>query len=380
MRMNDRIVYTLFVSVFATTLGLGIISPLLPGYATSMGASGLWIGIIFSSFALARAVFMPIVGKKSDLHGRKGFIWVGLLFYSVLSLGYVISTTVLELAWVRFLHGVASAMVLPVAMAYVGDLAPKGEEGKYLGRFHSSLFIGMGTGPFIGGVINDSLGYAWAFYTLGALSFLALLLVLILLPGEEKRKREVKEIRFKRILKNNLVQGLIAYRMVTSIGRSSIMTFLPLLAAIELGLTPTEIGLILSLGVVVMGALQAPFGALADRYSRVGLVVLGSLIAAFALAIMPFSANFAQLLFLNLVIGIGGAISIPAATAITAEIGRSEGMGSVMGIFDTAMSAGMFSGPLLGGLVFDLVDIYSVFYLCAFLGLIGTAFFYVLSR
>ncbi len=378
--MNNRITATLFVSVFATTLGLGIIAPLLPGYAQDMGATGFWIGVIFSSFALARAIFMPIVGKKSDIHGRKRFIWVGLLFYSILSLGYVFSTTVLGLTWVRFFHGVASAMVLPVAMAYVGDLAPKGEEGKYLGRFHASLFIGMGTGPFLGGVINDSFGYAWAFYTLGALSVFALILVLFLLPANEERRTKVEDIRFGRILRINMVQALIVYRMVTSLGRSSIMAFLPLLAAIDLGLTPTEIGLILSMSIVLMGVLQAPFGALADRYSRVNLVILGSLIAAFPLAIMPLSANFAQLLLLNVLMGVGGAISIPAATAITAEIGRSEGMGSVMGVFDTAMSTGMFSGPLIGGIIFDLFGIDYIFYFGAFITLLGIAFFYFLSR
>ena len=177
-----------------------------------------------------------------------------------------------------------------------------------------------------------------------------------------------------------MVRALIVYRMVTSLGRSSIMAFLPLLAAIDLGLTPTEIGLILSLSIVLMGVLQAPFGALADRYSRANLVILGSLLAAFPLAIMPLSANFAQLLLLNVLVGIGGAISIPAATAITAEIGRSEGMGSVMGVFDTAMSTGMFSGPLIGGIIFDLFGIDYIFYFGAFITLLGIAFFYFLSR
>jgi len=64
----------LALSVFSSMLGVGIISPLLPLYAENLGATGIWLGIIFSSFSISRTVFMPIIGRLSDRRGRKIFL------------------------------------------------------------------------------------------------------------------------------------------------------------------------------------------------------------------------------------------------------------------------------------------------------------------
>ena len=86
--MNKKFFLALFAVVFAAQIGMGIISPLMPLYAESMGASGLSLGIMFSSYAVSRVIFMPIAGRFSDLRGRKIFIATGLSAYTVLSLFY----------------------------------------------------------------------------------------------------------------------------------------------------------------------------------------------------------------------------------------------------------------------------------------------------
>jgi DHA1 family multidrug resistance protein-like MFS transporter len=102
MNTAKRIYNVLFISVFATMLGLGIVSPLLPIYAENLGATGIWLGIIFSAFALSRSVFMPIIGRISDRRGRKWIILIGMLAYAVLSLAYIIVESVYSLTAVRF--------------------------------------------------------------------------------------------------------------------------------------------------------------------------------------------------------------------------------------------------------------------------------------
>lgn len=66
-------------------LGLGIVVPLLPYYADTLGATGIGIGLIFSGFALSRAIFMPLIGRYSDRMGRKYFILIGLGLFTLLS-------------------------------------------------------------------------------------------------------------------------------------------------------------------------------------------------------------------------------------------------------------------------------------------------------
>ena len=96
---------------------MGIIAPLLPLYADDLGASGLWLGIIFAGFSISRAIFMPIFGRISDRQGRRKFVCTGLFAYAVISLGYIWADSISDLTLVRTLHGVASAMIIPIAQA-----------------------------------------------------------------------------------------------------------------------------------------------------------------------------------------------------------------------------------------------------------------------
>lgn len=358
-------------------LGIGIISPLMPLYAQSLGASGLWLGIVFSGYSLARLIFTPLIGKISDKHGRKKFICIGLFFYSLLSLGYIFTDTVYTLAGVRFLHGFASAMSMPIIMAYIGDISPKGKEGKFMSLFNMSFFMGMGLGPFLGGIINDSFGMVYVFYALCAFSAISLAVTWIFLPEESYKliKKRGKNISFRKLLRNNTFKGLLFYRFVSSLSRGSVLAFLPIFAHL-FGISPSQIGIIIGVHIISMSALQVYFGSLADKYSRINMIILGGSISAFGLCLIPFTNNFTGLLAVNVFMGLGGAISMPAATAISAVIGRKAGMGSVMSLFSAAMSAGMVVAPLISGVLMDIVGINFVFYFCGFVGFAGVAVFY----
>ena len=138
-------------------LGIGIIAPLLPIYADNLGATGIWIGIVFAGFSISRAIIMPFIGKLSDQHGRKRFICIGLLLYAITSLGFIWADSVYQLVLVRFLQGAVAAMIVPIAQAYMGDLAPEGEEGKWMGYFNAVFFTGFGLGPLMGGALSEQL-------------------------------------------------------------------------------------------------------------------------------------------------------------------------------------------------------------------------------
>ena len=374
--MEKRVFKVLFLSTFAVMLGVGIIAPLMPIYAKHLGATGIWLGIIFSGFSLSRAIFTPIIGKLSDLRGRKIFISLGLLGYTFFSLSYAWVSLVYELALIRFLHGFTSSMVLPIAMAYIGEISPRGKEGVYMGTFNISLFLGMGAGPLIGGALTHYFNISSAFYALGGLSALALALVLFFLPESNlPARRNNKSISFQKILENNLVKGIVIFRAINALGRGSIMAFLPLFAA-SVGVGSLQVGLLISVNIFLTALLQKPLGRIADKYNRVGLVIMGSIIGSLALFLIPHTGNFVELLETSLIMGLGGAISIPSATALVVGLGRDYGMGSVIGIFDTAMNLGLTGGPLIAGILMDLINLNSVFYFGGIAGIIGTILFY----
>ena len=104
-------------------------------------------------------------------------------------------------------------------------------------------------------------------------------------------------------------------------------------------------------------------------------------IANFAyLALIPNAHNLWYLLGLCTLGGLGTAIALPAASAMTAEEGKKLGMGSTMGIFITAFSIGMAVGPLISGVIADVANINSVFYFAAAIALAGPGLFIWFTR
>jgi DHA1 family multidrug resistance protein-like MFS transporter len=371
---------TLFSSIFAASLGIGMVSPLMPIYSQSLGAKGIWLGAIFSGFSLARIIFMPLVGGLSDKRGRKIFISLGLLFYAVLSLGYIFSQNMQQLIAVRFLHGVASAMVVPIAMAYIGEISPQGEEGKYLGTFNIALFFGFGMGPLLGGVVTDKFSQSVSFLAMGGLSLISFLAVLFFLPKSDKYQTRSpgRRVSFRLLLKDRMLQGLVIFRAFYAFGRGLVVTFLPIVA-ISQRINLTKIGVLVSSTILLNSVLQYPFGKMADRYDKKKLLLLGSGISALMLFLIPFGDNFLKLLLIALVLGIGGGISMPAGTALAVVVGkRRSGMGSTMGIYSMAMSAGLIFGPLTGGVIQGSWGINQVFFLGGLISVLGIIGFYLM--
>src|SRR3990167_11389296 len=95
--MEKRIFTVLFIAVFATMLGVGIIEQFMGIYAESLGANGFFIGLIFGAFTLSRAIFTPLIGRWSDLRGRKNIMLVGLAGYTLISFFYPAANTVASL-------------------------------------------------------------------------------------------------------------------------------------------------------------------------------------------------------------------------------------------------------------------------------------------
>ncbi|NQE05312.1 Multidrug resistance protein MdtG [ANME-1 cluster archaeon GoMg1] len=131
--MEKRTLFTLYFTIIAAILGLSIISPVLPTIAKDLRATGFWMGMIFSGYAISRAIIRPVMGGLSDKYGRKIFIASGLVLLAVISLLYLLAHNVYTLTAVRLLHGLAAGMIIPIAMAYAGEVAHEGKEGRAMG-------------------------------------------------------------------------------------------------------------------------------------------------------------------------------------------------------------------------------------------------------
>ena len=363
--MNIKLFATLFLAVFSITLGVGLVVPLLPVYAHELGATGLYIAFMFGAFSISRTAFLPYFGKISDRKGRKPFITSGLLAYFLVSIAYIFSKSLNLFIMIRFFQGIASAMILPVALAYIGDITPKGREGFIMGLFNVSIYGGLSVGPVVGGMAKDSFGIQISFLSMGLISLAGFLLCLILLPPtkEENPHLKVKNpLNYRILIKDRYIGGLFIFRLAYTTCIGIVWCFLPLLADSAFSLSSSLIGILVMVGVLTAGILQTPMGLLADKFSKRILIAIGGFITGGAIFSFVMAHSFWGLFFANTLFGIGGGIAIPSVMAMTVILGhRTHSMGSIMGLLTMGHSLGMVLGPILAGIMMDAFQLWMGF-------------------
>jgi DHA1 family multidrug resistance protein-like MFS transporter len=375
-----RLLPVLALTIFSSNLGNGIIAPLLPLYAEKMGASGIWLGVIFAGVAISSAIFMPFAGRFSDRRGRKIILCTGLFGLTLTSFAYVWANDIGPLVAVRFAQGAASAMVLPIAQAYIGDITPEGEEGKWMGIFNATFIIGFGTGPLLGGVIADRFGMSTAFYIMGVLNLISLLSASLFLPEVSERRMSAGRFSFRAITASGITRGVFSFQVGTSANRGIMTTFVPVFAASFIGLSPSTIGTILTISIVTNSLLQVPSGNLADKFNRKYMVVLGSISLAVSMVLMPHASGFWLLLAIMVMGSFSDACATPSAVAAIIQEGRKYGMGVATSVSSMGMGLGMGLAPILAGFIVDSFDVRAAFYVAAALGLIFVTGFGLFTR
>lgn len=365
-------------AAFATMLGIGIITPALPLYGQLLGASGFWIGVIFSSFALSRTLFLPVFGSLSDTHGRRRLLLAGLAGYSLFSALYVVADSVWSLALIRFLHGIAASMVFPVAVAYMGDIAEEGEEGRLLGGFHSAAFLGMSFGPLISGVLMDHVGISAAFLALSAISAATAVVCFCYLPDFRAKPRA--PVPLLAVIRHPALRIPICFYLVYSVAYATYLVYLPLITGTVGHFTGTQIGLLIFAGTIVMACVQNLSGRIVDTYNKYFLLAAGISVIAAAALLIAVAGSFFGFLAAVMVLGCGFGLSLTTVAALVTIAGRETGQGSAAGIVNMAQGLGLMIVPVIFGIVMDQAGIQAVFVVTAAIALLAAPFLYAAGR
>lgn len=363
--MFNRILLTVVLAVFIALLGVGIIIPVLPVLATKLGASGFSLGLITAAFSLSRGLLQPTVGNLSDRWGRKGFLVAGLFIYGLVGLLIPLAGSVVQLVGIRLFQGVGAAMIVPVAMAYASALAPPGQEGRYMGVVNIAIFCGIGCGPILGGLFADTWGLVSVFSMMATLCFIAFLFVLINMPSccpTELQPPPALLHSIRSMLKSRRTVGILIARFATVLMMVPTMAFLPVMMAGWLGSSGFETGLVIASRTLMNALLQYPFGKLADRHDKVMLLLCGCACMCVAVFLIPRATGLSAMIGMYLFLGFGEAVLWPVLGAFAAEEGRAHfGHGTMMGVFNLAMSAGVFTGAVLAGLSLDSYGMHKAF-------------------
>jgi DHA1 family multidrug resistance protein-like MFS transporter len=276
--MNKKAFIVLVGSMFISMLGMGIVSPFLPIYANTLGASSLQVGLVQAAFNITGIGTLLFVGRLSDRFGRKSFLCGGLSILAIASVGLMFADDIARLILWRFVQGLGASAHLPIAQAYLGDITPEGDEGKWMGYFNAVLFAGMGAGPLIGGVVADAFSIKATFLFMAILNVLGLIATLIFLKEMPRKTAGSERASFIAPLKSRIMRGVFSFRMTTGIGTSSLMAFMPLFADLRIGLSASLIGILMAARTPV-SILQSYTGRLADKWNRRTMVVWGGIAA-----------------------------------------------------------------------------------------------------
>lgn len=366
--INYRILVILALATMASSLGQGLVVPLLPIYAQGMGAGGFAIGLIFGAFSISRTFLLPYFGRLSDRKGRKSFIVAGLFIYFITSIAFIYSDSVTYLLVTRFLQGIAAAMILPVSQAYGGEIAPDGREGYVMGIINFGFYCGLSLGPVLGGFIKDAYGISASFVGMGAVCLSGFLICLLFLPPRRKEKlllTSVQPENYRVLLKDISISGLFLIRLTQIMCVGTLWTFLPVLADRQFQMSSSAIGVIISMIVALSAVIMPATSILADRMDKRILVVLGSLIIVVALAMLVSIDRLWAVYASAALAGIGGGITAPAQMGMAAVLGKQhQSLGSIMSLLALGHSLGMFAGPIITGATIDFLGIQAGFTVC----------------
>jgi len=166
---------------FTAVLTSTIVSTAAPTIVDELHGLDLYAWL-FSSYLLASSVTVPVVGKLSDLFGRRPFYIGGLLLFLIGSAISGLSQNMAELIAARALTGIGGGAMLVLGVTTIGDIFSPRQRGRWMGLIVSVFGLGSIIGPLVGGFITDHFGWRWVFYVNLPLGLVALALIGFLLP------------------------------------------------------------------------------------------------------------------------------------------------------------------------------------------------------
>ncbi|MEX0908466.1 MAG: MFS transporter, partial [Gemmatimonadaceae bacterium] len=147
-----RKLVVLMFTAFVDMVGLVMVLPLLPFYATEFGADALMVGLLVSAFSIAQLLSAPFWGRMSDIRGRRPAILTGLLVSAVAYVIFAYADSLLLLLASRLVQGFGGGTI-GVVQAYVADASEPHERAKGLGWLSAATSLGAVVGPALGSLL-----------------------------------------------------------------------------------------------------------------------------------------------------------------------------------------------------------------------------------
>jgi len=172
------------VSSFLTPFVGSSTNVALPSIQSEFHLDAIVLAWVPTAYLLSCAVFLVPFGKMADLYGRKKIFIYGIWIFTISSLVTAASLTGTMLLMARVIQGMGSAMIFATSLAILTSVFPSQERGKAIGITVTAVYIGLSTGPFVGGVLTHHFTWRAIFVVTIPLGIMAIYLSTWKLVGE----------------------------------------------------------------------------------------------------------------------------------------------------------------------------------------------------
>ncbi len=350
-RGTTPLLWVVFIMVASTST----LWPILTPHAKRLGAGGLGLGVVVGAIYATRLVLGPWIGRYADRHGYRGLLLVGTLLYLPIALAYAGAGSVATLAAARLLHGVGSAIVLPMVMAVLGTHAG-GRAGRAMARYNAAQWLGYAVGPLVGGVLAGAVGDRGVFLLLAPAGIASALAVLLVDRRYTAPASAAPARATERLPLDGPAVALLGYNVVIAPASLVVLSFFPLLAEARAYGSATT-GALLAVTSFATAAAQPLWARAADRLGLRGLLLAGGVGAVAGLGLLAGVASLPVATLALLVAG-GGVAALVAGTATAAvEVGKRQGLATYVGWFHSAGSFGQAVMPLIYGALLSAIGV-----------------------
>ena len=353
----------LMITAFVDMLGLAMVIPLLPFYATKLGASATVVGVLIAAFSIAQLASAPLWGRFSDRYGRRPALLAGLLVSAVAYVIFAYASTLWLLLLSRVVQGLGGGTI-GVVQAYVADSSDPKDRAKSLGWLSAATSFGAVVGPAIGSALIH-----WGRQAPGIASAIFCVLISIFAGVYLRESREEPASSGEHGILAESGSGAVwsvisrpkepAQRLIW-IYAIAIGAFygtaptLPLILAHRLPITEANVGFfVMYLGGMDVFVRAGLLGRMIEWLGEARLTRLGLVLLAAGLALIAAVHSYLTLLVALTLMPLGTAFVFPCVTAMLSRVVPTRNRGLYMGVQHTFGGVSRVLFPLAAGVAMD---------------------------
>jgi MFS transporter, DHA1 family, multidrug resistance protein len=351
----------LLVLAYVGYLYNGAMTLLIPLFAKNeFNVSFTEVGLITSSFGIARLFADVPAGSLSDRYGKKSCILLGLFIFAISSIASFFVVNPVEATIARLAQGVGGALFTVGGYSLLADIAPEKKRGKYLSYYQLMISLGLITGPLLAGLLAENFGIRTPFIVMGVAGLGALCLAILKLkePTWKEKIENSNSLRFLSILRRVMTSRQYLLVNLATFGvfvtYAILSTAFPLYGQNYMGLSYAGIGFITTIS-TIPNLLSVIWSASAlDRFGRKPSLLIGFSLMAISGLGMIFTLQYWYVTMLYGLYSFGEGVSITAQATLSIDFADPKQRGSYLGVNRMFNDLGGIIGPITAGVLLDL--------------------------